>query len=289
MTLVAALSGIAAAVGILLIATGLRPVAVTGKAAAPTQDRRRGMLARISPQARLRALVALAVGLILAAVTGWVLAVIVLPLAAAGLPALLSAPSAGEKIRRLDAMQDWTRSLTGTLDAGLGLEAAIKHSARSAPVAIRGEVQTLVRRINSQARVEDALRAFADDLNDSTGDRLVVNLIQANRMQGVPLGDVLADLADDIAHDVAGRREVESDRARPRSQARIIIVMFILLMIGFFLSSYAAPLRTPLGQGVFFIELILFTATLILQRKMATVPDSARFLDVTHLPEGAIR
>ena len=66
MTLVAALSGIAAAVGILLIVTGLRAVPVTVKAAAPTHARRLGMLARISPQARLRALVALAVGLILA-------------------------------------------------------------------------------------------------------------------------------------------------------------------------------------------------------------------------------
>ena len=87
MTLIAALSGIAAAVGILLIVTGLRAVPVTVKAAAPTHARRLGMLARISPQARLRALVALAVGLILAATTGWVLAVIVLPIAAAGLPA----------------------------------------------------------------------------------------------------------------------------------------------------------------------------------------------------------
>lgn len=283
MTLVAAMSGIAAAVGVLLIVTGLRPTPVTPKPAAPTRPPRW----RLDKAARGRGLAGLAAGVLLAATMGWVLAIVVLPAAAIGLPTLLSAPSAKTKIRRLDAMADWTRSLSGSL--ALGLEAAITHSARSAPPAIRGEVHTLVRRINTQMRVDDALRGFADDLDDPTGDLLVANLIQANAMQGIPLRDVLEDIADSIARDVAARREVESDRAKPRGQVRIVIVVMLATLTGLFLTSYAAPFRTPLGQIVLAIELLAFTGALILQRKMSVVPEAARFLDTTHTPAGAAR
>jgi tight adherence protein B len=289
MTLMAALSGIAAAVGVLLIVTGLRPAPVTVKPPAPARTSRLTRWARTNPQAGVRALAAAAAGVILAATTGWIIAIVALPAAVIGLPILLSAPSARDRIDRLDAMQDWTRALAGSLSVGLGLEAAIKHSARSAPVAIRTEVQTLVRRVNSTARLNDALRAFADDLDDPTGDLLVANLIQANSLQGVPLSDVLTDISDSIGRDVAGRREVEADRAKPRAQVRIITIIFLLMLTALFLSSYAAPLRTPIGQVVLLIELTAFTGAIILQRKLAVIPESTRFLDTTHLPDGALR
>ena len=172
---------------------------------------------------------------------------------------------------------------------GLGLEAAIKQSVRSVPASIRPDVEMLVRRMNSYATTEEALRAFAEDLNDPTGDLLVANLIQANQLTGVPLSDVLADIADSIAADVRGRRDVEADRAKPRTSARIITLIFITTIGGLFFTPYTAPLRTPLGQIVLSVEIVLFVLALIWLRRMAVVPESPRFLDDTRLPTGATR
>ena len=57
-----------------------------------------------------------------------------------GLPLLL-APTGRASVDRLDAMAEWTRSLAGVLTVGVGLEQALIALARSAPAAIRPEVE----------------------------------------------------------------------------------------------------------------------------------------------------
>ena len=83
-------------------------------------------------------------GLLVAAVTGWWIAVLVLPAAAAGLPVLLTAPPSASRIGRLEAMEEWTRALSGVLTAGIGLEQALLATVRSTPEPIRPEVTALV-------------------------------------------------------------------------------------------------------------------------------------------------
>jgi hypothetical protein len=51
--------------------------------------------------------------------------VLVVPAAVAGLPVLLSPSPAASKIDRLEAMEEWTRSLSGVLTVGIGLEEAL--------------------------------------------------------------------------------------------------------------------------------------------------------------------
>ena len=76
----------------------------------------------------------------MALLTGWLVAVLLVPAAVAGLPVLLSAPPAASKIDRLEAMEEWTRSLSGVLTVGIGLEEALVATLRSAPDPIRPEV-----------------------------------------------------------------------------------------------------------------------------------------------------
>ena len=52
-------------------------------------------------------------GILVTAITGWVLALLVVPAAAFGLPWLLSAPR--PDIAQLEALQEWTRALAGVL------------------------------------------------------------------------------------------------------------------------------------------------------------------------------
>ena len=93
-----------------------------------------------------------------ALLTGWLVAVVVVPAAVAGLPVLLSAPPAGSTIDRLEAMEEWTRSLAGVLTVGIGLEEALVATLRSTPDPIRPEVARLVARLRARWSTEDALR-----------------------------------------------------------------------------------------------------------------------------------
>lgn len=286
MTLLAALAGAFTVIGAALIITGLRPTIETPRPAAPPRASR---LAGISPRTRARLLISTGAGLVVALVTGWTLMLLIVPAALTGLPVLLSVPSATAKIRRLDAMADWTRSLSGTLVAGAGLDEAIKRSVRTAPEAIRPEVERLVRRMTAYIPTQDALRTFADDLDDPTGDLLAANLIQATTLQGVPLTDVLDEIAESIAHDVNARRRVEADRSKPRTVARIVTLITIAVQAAIFTTPYAAPFRTPLGQVLLTVELLFFAGTLVWLRRMSAVKDLPRFLDATRTPAGTHR
>ncbi len=86
-----------------------------------------------------------------------------------GLPLLLTPVGASERIERLEALEEWTRSLAGVLTVGVGLEQALVTTLRSTPAPISAEVHRLVARLRARWVTEDALRAFADELDDSTG------------------------------------------------------------------------------------------------------------------------
>ena len=108
------------------------------------------------------------------------------PLAALGLPLLLAPPGSATAIPRLEALQEWTRSLAGVLTVGTGLEQAIIVTARSAPAAIRPQVAGLAGRLAARTPTDVALHRFADDLADPTGDLIVTSLLlgAARRGQG---------------------------------------------------------------------------------------------------------
>ena len=175
----------------------------------------------------------------------------IVPAAALGLPYLLSAPPAAERIRRVEAMEEWTRSLAGVLGAGIGIEQALTATLRSTPEAIKPEVTTLVARLRARWDTETALRAFADDLDDVTGDLVAANLILAARRRNRSLASVLQGVAESVAEDVASRRRIEAGRAKPRGSARLVTLFSLgVMLILAFTGDYVAPYGTPVGQVV---------------------------------------
>jgi Flp pilus assembly protein TadB len=221
-------------------------------------------------------------------VTGWVLAVVLAPVAVIGLPVLLSAPPSASQIVRLEAMEEWTRALAGVLTVGVGLEQALVATLRSTPSPIAGEVERLVSRLRARWGTEAALRTFADELDDSTGDLIAANLILGARRRGAGLASVLEGLAESVAADVRARRQVEADRAKPRSTARWVTLISAGVLIVLAISgSYVEPYRSPVGQVILVVLLSAYVATLVWMRQMAVGRPLPRFLGTAAESAGA--
>ena len=272
-----------------LLVTGLIGLAVGGRAR-PVRDpaqwhtaigplTRLARLTRVSRRTRLLLAVGAVAGAAVALATGWLIAIVLAPAAMAGVPVLLSAPGSTARIDRLEAMEEWTRSLAGVLTVGVGLEQALIATLRSTPAAIRPEVSRLVARLRARWSTEDALRAFAEELDDATGDLVAANLILGARRRGAGLASILESLAESVAADVRARRQIEADRAKPRATARwVTIITVSVLAVLALTGSYIEPYGTPLGQALLALLLSLYVLTLVWMRRMATGAPLPRFI-----------
>ena len=236
-------------------------------------------IASTSRRSRLLLLGGVVGGLVVWLVTEWALALVAVPVAAVGLPLLLATPPSVARINRLEAMEEWTRLLAGVLTVGAGLEQALTATLRSAPEPIAPEVTRLVARLRSRWVTQDALRAFADELDDATGDLIAANLILAARRRGAGLSSVLEGLAESVAADVRARREVEADRAKPRATARWVTLISLSVLVVLAISGeYVEPYRSAVGQLILVGLLSAYVATLVWMRRMAIGRPAPRIL-----------
>jgi tight adherence protein B len=278
--LIPALGGALLVAGLIGVIVGSRRVPQVPAPAAPAQGASRWArrAASISRRTQLLAVTGLAVGCLIAIVTGWVIAIVLAPLALAGVPALLASEPVS-RINRLEALEEWTRALAGVLTVGVGLEEAMGATLRSTPDAIRPDVATLVARLRARMSTEAALRAFADDIDDSTGDLVAAYLILGAKRRGPGLASVLEKLAESVAADVRARRAIEADRAKPRTTARwVTIITAAVLVFLTFTGDYIAPYGSPVGQILLALLLSAYVALLIWMRTMARGAPLPRFL-----------
>lgn len=274
--LVPAVGGALVVAGVLGVALGVqrRPVVPPSPRRGPAMPR-----LRLSRRSRLLLAGGLVAGVVLALVTGWLLAVVVVPAGVVGLPCLLAFSGEDAKITKREALEEWTRSLSGVLTAGVGLEQALLATLRSTPEAIKPEVGRLVARLRARWSTEAALRAFADDLDDATGDLVAANLILGARRRGPGLAAVLESLAESVAADVRARRQIEADRAKPRETARAVTLITIgVLAVLAFNGSYIAPYKSPIGQLLLLVLLAAYAGVLVWMQKMASGRPLPRFI-----------
>lgn len=277
--ILAALLVITAGVAIWLLIAGLRPVAASSTP-------RRQQLTR-SQRRQLQLLAAgLAIGLLLWIITGYIAAVIAAPVLALLAPQLIPHSTGKTTIERLTAMEEWTRSLVGLLGASAAIEQAIIASRSSAPEALKEEIGMLAARLQNGIPIEQALTQFGDDLDDTTGDLLTGSLLLGTRRRGSGLARLLEGTAETIADDVAARRQVEADRAKPRANARFITVIAVVVIAIEFLfnPAYVEPYRTGLGQVILIGLVTLFLAALWWMNIVARYPKGQRLLRPTGDP-----
>lgn len=275
--LIPALVGVLFVGGLMGLVAGIRRVPVP--TAAPATPRVLARLAAVPRRVLISGLLAAAAGVLVALLSGWVIAIVVFPLAAIGLPVFLGASDESRTIERLEGLAEWTRNLAGVITVGVGLEGALVATLRTAPDVIRPEVATLVSRIRSRWNTAEALRAFADEFNDSTGDLVAATLILAAQKRADGLSQILSGLAESVAAEVAARRHLEADRSKPRQTARIVTLITLVCLVGMAATGqYLEPYRSPVGQVVLSVLLALYVVGLVVMRRMARVKPLPRLL-----------
>jgi tight adherence protein B len=222
------------------------------------------------------------------ALTGWPAAGLIVATVLIGLsPLLTTSRVAARSIERVEAMEEWTRRLADILSVGVGLEQGIVSSVRTVPTPIRGEVTALTARLGARVPTETALRTLADDLNDATGDLVVAALLLAHRRRGPGVARTLTAVADSVADEVAARRRVEADRAKPRTTARAVTLITLgLVAVGFLNGTYIAPYGTPLGQLVLVGITGTFVTALAWMRALTLGQAQPRLVAATHRDAG---
>jgi Flp pilus assembly protein TadB len=222
-------------------------------------------------------------GFVVALLTGWLILIVVLPVLALGLPYLLILPKPRD-IELLEALDRWVRSLETTLATGKSITDAIRISRRTAPPLIVDEVNLLVIRLNNRWGTRDALMRFADAIDSPDADGVVAALILASSRGANGAAVTLQALADSIQAQLKGRRAIEVERSKPYVVVRqVTVISLSTLLLVFILSpSFFAPYRTPLGQAMLSVLLIIYLASLLLMRRKARQPDRPRLLVGEH-------
>ncbi|MFE0855053.1 type II secretion system F family protein [Streptomyces mutabilis] len=278
------LSGMAVVGGLIGVVAGI--VGTPAPRRAPWWQR---TLARRSPAAqtqdvrmRRQALSVAAAGVFIAVwlASGNFVAGVLLGAAVIGVPWLvMPGQIAAERIGQLEALSEWTQRLAGLLRLGMGLEQAMIASRQGAPDELSGQVVNLSDRLRLGWRPEEALRTFGDELGDVTGDKVVAALILSVNDRGPGLAQALEDLADSVRDEVAKKRSIEADRAKPRTTVRWMTIITVgIVVAGFFVPSYTAPYSTLLGQLVLAFLTAGFVATLALMRQLGSFRRIPRFL-----------
>jgi Flp pilus assembly protein TadB len=234
---------------------------------------------RLSRAAQRRVLIAIVVGLVALLVSGWP----VLGLAAAAaiilLPRLSSSRAARRRTAVLEGLEQWARRLSDLLSASRGLEDALEVSARSAPDVIAAPVTALARGLAARTGSDAALRAFADEIDDPAGDRIVAALIIATGRRGGAVGEVLRTLAEQLGRDVASRRDIDAERAEHRTTLKWIVGIVIAFTVFCVLNrSFSAPFGTPLGELVLAVIAALYIVGLSWLARLGNIGVPARFL-----------
>ncbi|MFJ8073896.1 type II secretion system F family protein [Streptomyces sp. NPDC096176] len=197
-----------------------------------------------------------------------------------GVPWLLSpTKNASVRIDKLEALGEWTQRLSDVLRLGMGLEQAMIASRRGAPSDLEHEIADLADRLQVGWRPAEALESFADALDDVTADKVLASLILCASDRGPGLAQALEDLSEAVREEVAKRRQIEADRAKPRTTVRwMTIITLCVVGAGFLTPSYTAPYGTFLGQLVLGLLAAGFAGVLAWMRSLADHKPVPRFL-----------
>lgn len=195
----------------------------------------------------------------------------------------LAKPRTTSKIAeaRLDALAAWCEQLRDLLRAGALLTPAISATSVTCPPEIQQSITRLAARMERE-NATIALRRFADEINDPTGDLVASVLLTATTHSG-ETAELLSELADLTRERVERRKTIEAERAATKLDMRIIIGVAVFSIVGllvFSRSSFLDPFRTLVGQTILAAIFTTFIIAIVWARRLAIYKQPGRFLTV---------
>ncbi len=228
----------------------------------------------------VRGAVAVAAGLTVLIATGWLVAGIGIALLAFSWNGLTGAAGERRALVRLEGLATWTESLRDTIAGAVGLEQAIPASMRVASPALAEPLGALVDRMHTRVPLPDALRRFADDLNDPGADLIIAALIINSRLRGPGLRDLLGALAASVREELDVRRKVNADRRSTRRSVQIVVLISVglAIVLALFDHNFLRPYDTLTGQLVMAVVAAVYAAGVLWLRRLARFSEAQRLL-----------
>jgi tight adherence protein B len=284
-TPLAVLAGLLVAAGGWALVAGLRRIEPRSPAPRSTPWRERWSRLSRRPAGRrgrrrdVVLVASLAAGVGVAAATGWLVALVVLPALALGLPYLLTVPQPRDVVL-LEALDRWVRSLSATLATGKSVTDSIRISRRTAPALLADEIGVLVVRLNNRWPTRDALVRMADALDSPDADAVLAALILASNRGANGASVTLQALADSIQATLTGRRAIEVERSKPYVVVRQVTLISMATLLAAFAVSprFFEPYRSPVGQVILMVLLAAYIGSLLLMRRKAQQRPRPRIL-----------
>jgi len=216
---------------------------------------------------------------LLAVVSGWLAATVLVPVFAIGIPALLKEPPQHE-IDVLAALDRWVRLLAPSIATGKSIRDAVIATRQQAPAVLVQPVNRLVARIDQGWTTRDALLTMADELDSADGDAVLAALAIASSRGGVGTRATLTALSANTQDRLRALREIAAERAKPRAVVRqvtlitLVVLGASVLLGGEFFDAY----RTPLGQVLALGIGAAYIGSLAILRRRTVPAPTARFL-----------
>ena len=213
-------------------------------------------------------------------VTGWIVVAVSVALLVAAIPGIGRPYIQTRNEQELvDGIATWTEQLRDTLAGAHGLEQAIVATSVHAPLVLQAHVKKLASFIG-YGSLEDGIRRFGDDLDNSTADFVVAALVTASQHQARDLGMLLTQIAQCARDESKMRSRVWVGRARTRSAIKIIATVIASFVLGLFTfnRTYLQPYSSIQGQVVLSAILGVFAVSLSLMQSMAKIIEPERFV-----------
>jgi tight adherence protein B len=180
---------------------------------------------------------------------------------------------------RINAWPDALRDLVAHLTSSMSVHVALIELGRSGPVALR----PYFNRYAGLAAALDhrtALEVVREELADPVSDRVIEIVLVAFEQGSAVVIDILADLAEDTAGDIALGEEIRTAQLEVRLESRTAAVLpfLVLMMMVATSKDYANFYRSSAGWLVIAIGGLLCMAGLYIINRLGRVSTEQRIL-----------
>lgn len=204
---------------------------------------------RLPRRSRVHGLTGLGVGAVGYLVTGWEVLILIVPILAVVVPALLADPPRRD-LDVMRALERWVRLVSGSASTGKSVIDAIRATRRQAPALLVEPLTRMVARLDSRWDTRASLQGLADDLDSADADQVIAAIMMASERGGTGATSTLDALAASLQERIRAARGVQAERAKPRVVVRQVSIIIAVVLAGALAlgREYLAPYRTGVGQ-----------------------------------------